>query len=626
MRPIQNQTPNHQKTRLPRRAFMLGGLQAATALIIGARMYHLGVMKNDQYRLLAEENRISIRLLSPSRGLIYDRNGDLVARNAHVYTVEMISEQVQDPEKILHRLAQIIPLSQAQMDKVMAEIAKQHAFIPVTIASDLRWEDIAAISANAPSLPGIIPRLGFNREYPVRGHFCHIIGYVGAVSVADLERDTTQDPLLRIPDFKIGKVGIEESLEHSLRGAAGSKQVEVNSTGRVIRELSRIDPSAGINAQITIGRDLQTFALAAMGDYIGSAVVMDIKNGDILALASTPTFDPNVFLKPLSQETWTGLNDARSRPLINKAISGIYPPGSTFKMVVALCALEHGLVSLDEKISCNGGLDVSNRRFHCWKKNGHGAMTLRRALRESCDVFFYTIALRLGIEKISETANQLGLGVMPDLDLSSVKQGLTPTKAWKQRIKQEGWYPGDTANSSIGQGFVLATPLQLAIMTARLASGRAVKTRLINAVGGKMVPVGTPAPLAIKPEHLQVIREGMFDVSNHKRGTAFYSRIKEAGKEMAGKTGTSQVRRIAASERQTGVIKNKDLQWNQRDHALFVGFAPYDNPRYAISVVVEHGGSGSATAAPIARDIMTKTLNLSTDGYGDFPKNKSERI
>lgn len=620
-------TQDKPKTpRLPRRAFVLGGVQAIVAAAIGGRMYQLGVKQNDQYRLLAEENRISIRLLSPSRGLIYDRGGDLLARNAHLYTVEMISEQVREPEKILGRLAQIIPLSAARIAEIMTEIKKQQAFIPVTIARDLRWEDIAAISANAPSLPGVIPRLSFNREYPVRDAFCHTIGYVGAVSEADLDADITADPLLRIPDFKIGKVGIEETLEDSLRGAAGSKQVEVNASGRVIRELSRTEPRAGINAQITVGRRLQNYALRALGTHIGSAVVMDVRNGDILALASTPTFDPNIFLKPLSQKTWAGLNDPRARPLINKATSGIYPPGSTFKMVVALAALEDGLVSADEKIHCGGSLDISNRKFHCWKEGGHGAVNLRRALRESCDVFFYTMATRLGIEKITAMANRLGLGITPDIALSSAKAGLTPTKAWKQRVKGEGWYLGDTANSSIGQGFVLASPLQLAIMTARIASGRAVNTRLINSAGGQIIAAPNPAPLAINPQHLALIREGMFDVTNHKRGTAYKSRIAQTGSEMAGKTGTSQVRRIRAAERESGVIKNKDLEWNQRDHALFVGFAPYDAPRFALSVVIEHGGSGSAIAAPIARDIMLRTLELGRSGYGAFPKDRKQQI
>lgn len=615
---------NPKRSRLTRRAMLLGSIQAGLVGVLGWRMRQLGVEQSDQFRLLAEENRVNIRLLPPSRGLIYDREGEPLTINNRVYAIEMVREQAKDPDAVLRRLQTLIPLSDEQIEKSLAEMAKRRAFVPVTVATGLEWEHIAAVSANAPALPGITPQLALGRQYPKGNLFGHIVGYVGPVSDDDLERREDRDPLLLIPRYRIGKSGIESSLERPLRGEAGIKRIEVNSIGRVMRELDRKEGAPGVNIQLTVSEQLQQFALERMRGQSASAVVMDVRNGDLLALASNPTFDPNKFINGISVPDWKAYNEPRMRPLFNKATKGSYPPGSTFKMVVALAALKEGLINEFEDVHCPGHMEVSGRKFHCWKSSGHGKMNLREALRQSCDVYFYDIALRVGIEKISEMARALGIGVRPDIPLPYTNAGLAPTKAWKMERKKTDWVLGDTMNSGIGQGFVLATPLQLAIMTARIASGKKIAPRMINVYNDELLPVTGNETIDINPAHLEMVRKGMFDVSNHRRGTAFGARLK-GDDRMAGKTGTSQVRLISKRERQSGVIKNKDLPWNSRDHALFVGYAPFVNPRYAVSVVVEHGGGGSKVAAPIARDIMALALELDDGGYGSLPSQKREQ-
>ena len=604
-----------------RRAILLGGAQLGFIGLIGWRMRQLGVRQTDEFRLLAEENRVNIRLIPPVRGLIYDRKGNPLAQNNPIYTIELVREQAGDPEKVLRRLAQLIPLSDTEIAKTLLEMSRRRAFVPVTVKSGLEWEHIAAVSANAPSLPGVSPELGFFRTYPAGDEYSHIVGYVGRIFRRDLEA-SNNDPLLMVPRFRIGRTGIEKRLEMNLRGSAGVKRIEVNSVGRVMRELDREEPVVGDNLQLTIDPDLQKFTLQRLEGLSASAVVMDVDNGDVLALASVPTFDPNKFVRGISQDEYSALQDNPYRPLFDKSISGLYPPASTFKMVVALAALELGLVTPDEDVYCPGHLEVFDRKFHCWRRAGHGKVNLREALRQSCDVYFYDLSLRVGIEEISKMANKLGIGMKPELPLPAVSAGRAPTKAWKKETKGKDWVIGDTVNASIGQGFVLASPLQLSVMTARLATGNAIEPRLVNLRGDQKLPVIGTESMGINPAHLRLVQQGMIDVSNHPRGTAFGSQLKYDGSNMAGKTGTAQVRFITLEERKRGVVKNEDLPWKRRDHALFVAYAPVKNPRYAISVIVEHGGGGSRYAAPIARDIMEKALSLGQSPYGPLPSQK----
>jgi len=617
------QKPDKTKVRqITRRAGLLLGGQVMFMGVLGWRMRDLGVKQNAQFRLLAEENRINIQLVPPTRGLIYDRQGRLIANNIPQYRVQMVREQIKAPEVILDRLAQLIPISPKQHDHVLSLMKRRRSWVPVTVAEDLTWEHIAAVAANAPALPGVTPVVGSYREYIYPHEYSHIVGYVGPVSDYDLSKTDDDDPVLRIPRFQIGKNGIEAKIEKQLRGIAEIKRIEVNSVGRVMRDLDRKAGASGKNIQITIDTELQTAALKRIQGESAAAVVIDVRNGDILALASAPTYDPNKFVTGISTTDWNALLNNKYRPLANKTVSGTYPPGSTYKMVVALAALEAGITDGNDHVNCKGYVEVYKQRFHCWRRGGHGKVDMVRALRESCDVYFYDIAQKVGIEKISDVARRLGLGVRHDLPLPAVHKGLAPTKAWKRKTKGKDWRVGDTLNAGIGQGYTLSSPLQLALMAARLGAGTQIEPRLINSIGDELLPIKGNIPLDFDPKHLDIVRRGMFEVVNHARGTARGSRITLPGVKMAGKTGTSQVKRITASERKRGVIRNADLPWERRDHALFVAFAPHDNPKYAISVIVEHGGGGSKAAAPIARDIMQAALLLDDTGYGAMPSQK----
>ncbi|KAB7613820.1 penicillin-binding protein 2 [Amylibacter sp. SFDW26] len=618
-RPVKDKKPSK---KMSRRAFILMGAQIGFMGILALRMRQLGIKQSEQFRLLAEENRINLQLVPPTRGLIYDRRGRPIAINIPIYRIQMVREQASDPEEVLRKLSQIVPLSEEDISSVLENMSKRRPWVPVTVTEDITWEHVASVAANAPSLPGISPIVGSYRQYPEAHEYSHILGYVGPVSDYDLSKTEDDDPLLRIPRFQIGKNGVETRVEKDLRGKAEIKRVEVNSRGRVMREIDSKPGEPGKNLQLTVDNTVQKAALDRIGEQSAAAVVVDVRNGDILALASAPTYDPNKFVTGISVPDWQALNENKYRPLANKAVSGTYPPGSTYKMIVALAALEAGVIKSDEQIRCLGHVEVFNRRFHCWKRGGHGRVDLARSLRESCDVYYYDIAQRVGIEKISEMARRLGLGTRHDLPLPAIREGLAPTKAWKQSVKGKDWFVGDTLNAGIGQGFTLASPLQLAVMTARLSAGTNIQPRLINTIGEDLMPIKGNEALDIDPEHLALVRRGMFEVVNHRRGTARGSRIRTEGMEMAGKTGTSQVRFITKAERARGVIRNEDLPWERRDHALFVGFAPYDNPKYALSVIVEHGGGGSKAAAPIARDIMLAALERDKTGYGPLPSQK----
>lgn len=598
-----------QNVDITRRGAMLLGAQALVVGTLFWRMRDLQIEAGDKYRTLAEENRINVRLIPPARGEITDRNGRPLAINRQNYRVVMVREQAGDVEAVLDELGRIIEITPRQRSRALREMRSKSAFVPVTVAEHLEWEEFAQINANAPALPGVAPEVGLTRHYPESDTLAHIIGYVARVTERDLEREDAQDPLFQIPDFHIGKNGVERAVEPTLRGAAGASRIEVNAVGRVIREIDRTDGVTGANLGLTVDLELQRYAMDRLKGESAGVVVMEVETGDVVAIASYPAFDPNKFVVGISQREWSALLEDKYRPLANKSVSGLYPPGSTFKMVVALAALEHGVVGPNETVFCNGRYKLGDRFFHCWRRGGHGSVNLRESIKSSCDVYYYEIAKRVGIENIAEMARRLGLGERPEFDMTAVRGGLIPTKDWKRANHDEAWQIGDTLNAGIGQGFVLATPLQLAVMTARLAgNGTMVAPRLIKTIDGQPVPIPEAPSMGIRPENLERIRDSMFAVSNDRRGTAYRSRIFDDEAMIAGKTGTSQVRRITLAERARGVIKNEDLPWERRDHALFVGFAPYDKPKYAISVIVEHGGGGSRAAAPIARDIMMRAL------------------
>ena len=616
---------SYRHFRTTRRGLLVGGLQLGFCGLLAWRMHHLQVEKADSFRLIADENRINVRLIPNQRGEIYDRNGVKLAGNEASYKITMVAEDAGDINLILERLSKIIKLSPEDINRSNAELLRIAKFLPVTIVDRLERDDIAKIAVNAPMLPGINPEIGFSRTYPLGEIFAHVVGYVGPVSSRDLELREDPDPLLRIPRFQIGKVGIERELETTLRGKAGIKRVEVNALGRVMREIERKEGSKGANLKLTLDTNLQAYVRARLGTESASVVVLDCKSGEILAICSSPAYDPNKFVRGISFNDYGILRDDNHRPLASKTVQDAYPPGSTFKMVTVLAALEAGIIDHREKIRCNGHVEVSSRKFHCWKRDGHGNVDLVKSLRESCDVYYYELAQRVGIEKIAEVARVLGLGKSFNIEMSAVTSGIVPDKLWKQNARSREWVVGDTVNSSIGQGYVLSSPLQLAVMMARIATGNEILPKLIKSING-FESDAVPGELSLNKNNLKLIRKALFEVTNDKRGTAYHSRVLDKKSKIIGKSGTSQVRNISTVERTLGVLENKDLPWDQRDHALFVNYAPYDDPKIAVSVVVEHGGSGSTVAAPIARDITLQAIYKGTPPITAYPVEDRARI
>ncbi|MBV2360276.1 penicillin-binding protein 2 [Thalassococcus sp. CAU 1522] len=612
--------------RITRRGLILGGSQVAFAAVLAGRMRYMQVEQADEFRLLAEENRISIRAIPPARGRIFDRNGIVIADNEPTYRITLVKEDAGNVEDVIARLSALIELEDDDINRALSEIERSRPDVAVTVADRISWEELSRVAANGPALPGVQPEVGLSRLYPHGDTFAHLAGYVGPVSERDLARYEDPPPLLRIPRFQVGKVGIEAKYEEVLRGRAGDKRLEVNNLGRVMRELDRREGQPGSDMQLTVDSRLQEYVKARLGSESASVVVMDVQNGDLLTIASSPSYDPNKFVRGISVADYAALRDNDHRPLASKTVQDAYPPGSTFKMVTAMAALDAGLVAPDETVWCPGHLEVGGRRFHCWKRAGHGHMNLEQSLKESCDVYYYDLALKVGIENIAAMGRRLGLGVAHDVPMSAVTSGLMPDKAWKRAERGAEWVIGDTVNASIGQGFVLTSPLQLAVMTARLATGRSVSPRLVKSVSEVETPEQGGEDLGLNPAHLRQIQRAMFAVSNNRRGTAYGSRIIAEAYRMAGKTGTSQVRNITAAERARGVTRNEDLPWNRRDHALFVNFAPYEAPRIAVAVVVEHGGGGSAAAAPIARDVTLQALYGDTPPLDAYPEKDRGRI
>lgn len=605
-----------------RAVFLLGGQMALMTGLAG-RLYYLQVIESERYAVLAEENRVNFRLLPPPRGLITDRNGAPLAVNIQNYRLVLVPEQARAAggvDATIIKLAQLIDISEGEIRRVRREAGQRRAFVPITVREHMSWEEVSRIGVNTPDLPGVSIEVGRLRHYPLGAQTAHVVGYVGAVTQKDAKAG--EDPLLELPGFRIGKDGLERRYDLALRGAAGNSQVEVNALGRVIRELKRHEGQPGQEIRLTMDLRLQRTLNARLMDYkAASAVVLNIHNGAVLAMASVPSFDPNGFTEGFKPGDWRRILDNPFSPLSNKVIAGQYAPGSTFKIVMTLAALENGIAP-DFTVFCDGGLDMWDRRFHCWKEHGHGRMDMIGALRESCDVWYYEAALKIGIDRIAETARRLGLDMPTGIDLEGELAGLIPTRQWKRDHLHKSWIAGETLLAGIGQGYVLSTPLQLAVMTARIANGgKAVvphlSERQIEGEGTQDRAAPDFPDIGIDPAHLKTILTGLDQVVNHPLGTASGTPLNLGDLVMAGKTGTSQVRRISAAEREEGIRAHDEMEWRLRDHSLFVGFAPVHDPRYAVAVVVEHGGSGSATAAPIARDILRETLRLESQQTAD---------
>ncbi len=600
--------PNRQRSFTRRLALLAAG-KIGLLGVLGARMYYLQVVEADKYRTMADDNRINLRLLAPPRGRILDREGVVLADNQLNYRVVLVAEQTGSIPATLDTLSEIVPITEAERRRVMREVARKRKFLPTTVKENLSWEDVSRIAVNAPDLPGVMIDVGSTRLYPYGERMAHMLGYVAPPAEADL----TGDPLLELPDFRVGRNGIERIYDLAMRGKAGNTQIEVNALGRPIRELSRNEGEPGHDLALTIDAELQVLAAERLAkEESAAAVVLDVANGDVLALVSHPSYDPHEFARGISGAAWRALLNNHRAPLTNKAISGQYSPGSTYKMVVALAALENGILP-EMRVVCPGHMDLGDNRFHCWKKGGHGGVDMIEALMQSCDVYFYEMGKRLGPDRIADMARRFGLGQTLSLDLPGERAGLIPTRAWKLAKIGKGWAQGESLVASIGQGFVLTTPLQLATMTARIVNGGyAVVPHLTRdlvqerRVGER--PAGNFPSIGVPQAHLALMLRGMRGVINDPRGTAFRARILDPAFGFGGKTGTSQVRRITEEERRVGLRKPDQVPWRERDHALFVGYGPLEQPRFSVAVIVEHGGGGSAIAAPIARDLLHEAM------------------
>ena len=608
---------NERQGVFHRRTFFLGGFAALGATALGVRAAQLQVVEGTRYQTLSASNQFNFRLRPPPRGRILDRNGVEIASSRPDFRVLFRRSEAKDVKGTLELLSQIIPLTDQKKSLLLREIANAPKSVPVAIANGLSWDEFSRINVRTPELPGVTADVGEARVYPYGGAFAHVIGYVSRVSASDLEDATgptgKPDPLMLHPGFRIGKQGVEKSLDGPLRGKAGGQKVEVDSVGRVIREDPEGDirATAGKDVVLTLDADIQNRALEVFGQESGAAVVMDVRTGDVLCLLSAPSFDANHFVTGVGTSEYRALADYERKPLLDKALTGTYPPGSTFKTMVALTALENGF-DPRRTFTCNGQFAFGNHVFKCDKH--HGTLDLHGAIVTSCDVYFYQTALFCGPDKIAQVARDFGLGQIFDIGIPGQKAGVVPDQAWKaKRFAKQGkeaqrWWPGETPSMGIGQSYTNINALQSCVMVSRLANGKkALRPRLIRSVGGVEQPPGFAVDdLPVNPEHIAFVRTAMADVvaATVANATGRQAQLGLDPIVMAGKTGTAQAHNYGAGHGAHGA----QGAWSLRDHAWFVAFAPADDPRYAISVIVEHGGFGGDAAAPKAREIMRVAL------------------
>jgi penicillin-binding protein 2 len=597
-----------------RRVVMLGAVQGGLGLLLATRLGYLSLAQNEKYQLEAESNRVNLTLVPPRRGWVLDRNGAPLASNRADFRVDVIPERLVNPEATVDQLGQLLRLTAIEMQDLKDKLDKAHGFQPVEVKSGLDWDRFAAVSVRLPDLPGVVPQRGFSRFYPTGPSVGHLIGYVGPASAEEYEKD--RNPLLVTPGYKVGKDGMEKQFETLLRGTPGARRVEVTASGRIVRDLDTREDVPGKPLHLTINGPLQDYASRRLGLESGAVVVMDCLTGDLLAMVSMPSFDPNSFADGIGRIEWKMLSDDDHVPLRNKVLRGLFPPGSTVKPMVALSFLEAGL-SPDASVGCGGGLKVGNRVFHCWNHRGHGTVDMAKGIYQSCDVYFYHFAQQIGMDKIAAMAGRLGLGHEFPLPVAGQSYGTVPSPAWKMKKYGKEWAVFDTVNATIGQGYMLVNPLQQAVMAARIASGNALMPRLIQTGHAPAIK-----SLGISQEHLDIVHNAMNEVVNG-RGTAGKARLPIEGVQMAGKTGTAQVVGLNVGSGKGGI-------WKHRDHGHFICFAPFDKPRYACAVVVQHGG-GSGAAYPVARDVMTflfdpaKAMDVLTEmekGWGGTPQER----
>ena len=609
-----------------RRLLIAMGAGGAVFATLAARLFQLQFLEADHYRKLASENHVRLVLAPPERGQILDRFGRPLASQRQAGRVSVVPERLDDPQATLLQLSKFIDLPEARVKRVLEEIQtnrmRRASFVPVTVVQELSYEEFARLRVRAVEMEGVDVQMASTRSYPRGRDFAHVLGYVARASSDDLTRLAegrspedmkTFEELFRHPDIRVGRQGMERFAEDWLRGRPGRRRVVTNAHGRPMQELEQDPANAAVPGKdlyVTIDSELQRIAIERFEGESGAAVVVDVTNGEVIAMVSTPAFDPNAFVNGISGKDYAELRDNPRSPLYPRAHGGVYPPGSTFKMVVATAALEAGVVKTTDTVRCGGSYRFGNRTWHCWKKEGHGTMNMHSAIKHSCDVYFYEIARRTGVRKIAEVSHKFGFGETFVLGMTGGRSGLVPDPDWKMKARGEPWFEGETLNFGIGQGQLGTTPLQLALMTARIAAtGAPIKPKLIGLGPPSDEDKTLDAPLDAAIMEIQ--KAGMFGVSSEPGGTAYRSGdLGLGGPRLAGKTGTAQVRRISAEERAKGIRLGDAIARELRDHALFVAYAPADNPRYAVSVIVEHGEGGSRTAAPVGRDILAAAIRM----------------
>ena len=600
---------NERQGLFQRRAVLLGGVFGVGLVALGGRLSFLQLLQSGRYTLASEHNQFQMVLTPPPRGLILDRTGVVLASNRPDFRLLLAKDESVDIEATLRKLSELVPMSEARLQRLKQDIEDAPRHAPVAVVEDMSWEEFSSVNVRAPELPGVTADMGEVRVYPFAAAFSHVVGYVAKVSAKDVSKTgPNAQPILLNPGFRIGKRGIEKAFDLPLRGTPGARKIEVDVKGRVVRRHPGGDLAAqpGAAIQLTLDADIQNRGLEVFGDDSGAAVMMDVRNGDVLCLLSAPSFDANQFVKGMTGPDYRALAAYDRKPLFDKALSATYPPGSTFKTMVAMAALENG-VDPARTYTCNGAISYGGRVFHCDKR--HGTLDMHNAIKTSCDVFFYETALGLGPDRIAAMARKFGLGDSFDIGLHQ-RPGIVPDTAYKRRAFPHDpvWHGGETPSMGIGQGYLNLNPLQLCVMAARLAgSGTALKPRLIHSIGGVVQPSGAEAPrLDVAPEHLAFVRAAMASVANDAGGTANSNqkaKLNLGAVKMAGKTGTAQAHSYGAGSR-----KMAHVAWSLKDHAWFIAFAPYDDPRYAVSVLVEHGGFGADAAAPKAAELLRVAL------------------
>ena len=600
-------SPSENVTKLNsinRRMFITGSLKFMIMVGLVSRLFFLQVKENKKYLTLSDKNRIREWKLAPVRGEFLDYFGNTIAGNFEAYQLHIIPEQVEDFRYVMVRIKDLLKLNDKEFNKILKKKNEIKPWETLIVSDNLSWKKFSKINNHLYDLNGVKPVISISRNYPFKENFTHVIGYVSQANENDIENNEVIKENF-VPGLKVGKVGLEKSLEEKLLGTNDIERYEVNAYGRRISQLEFQKGEKGKTLRLTIDTKVQELANELLKDKAGSICVMDIYSGSIIAMHSSPSFDPNLFVFGISQDEWQLIRNDPMKPLVNKTLQGNYSPGSTIKPIVALSALENGIINTNFTVKCTGKTEMYGQTYHCWKKKGHGFVSLRNAMKQSCDTYFYEIARKLGVDKLSETAKKFGLGKEVFGDLFNIeKRGLIPSTKWKKNALGKGWLLGETMITGIGQGYIQTTPIQLCLMTAQIANGGyKIYPKIIVDDEKKDQPNDKFIPLYEDAENIRIVQDAMFGSTNEVMGTSYRSRIKDPKYQFAGKTGTAQVKKITEKDRELD-LKTFEIPYEERDHALYIAFGPYKNPRYAISILVEHGGNGSTTAAPMAKKLF----------------------